>query len=175
MVSRSFGNPAYTLEDLQNAVGTFVARAAEKLRGQGSCAGAIMVFAQTSPFRDTPQYGRSITVPISTATADTMALTNAAAAGLASIYREGYAYAKAGVMLSELIDRDRVPQDLFASAERHGKSVALMAALDKVNARYGSGALTTGTTIAGGLWRMKQDRKSPCYSTRWPDLLRIKR
>lgn len=112
MVSRSFGQSVFDLEDLESAVGNFIFRAAEKLRNQESCAGAVMVFAQTSPFKDTAQYGRSITVPISTATDDTLTLTNAAMTGLAAIYKMGYAYAKAGVMLTELIERDRVPKDV---------------------------------------------------------------
>jgi DNA polymerase V len=174
MVSRSFGNSVYELADLENAVGSFVERAAEKLRSQGSCAGSIMVFAHTSPFRDTPQYSRSITVPISTATGDTLALTGAAMSGLSAIYKLGYAYAKAGVMLSELVDKDRVPADLFSDTEAKGKSASLMAALDKVNARFGRGALTTGSAAAGGIWRMRQDRRSPCYSTQWSDLIRVR-
>jgi len=175
MVSRSFGQPVYELADLENAVGSFVDRAAEKLRSQNSCAGAVMVFAQTSPFRDTPQYGRSITVPNSTATDDTLHLTSAATAGLKSIYRDRFAYSKAGVMLIELIDRELVPRDLFSCDEQRGKSAALMAALDKVNARFGRGALTTGAAAAGEIWRMRQDRKSPSYTTSWDDLIRIKR
>lgn len=103
MVSRSFGQSVFDLADLESAVGNFIFRAAEKLRNQDSCASAVMVFAQTSPFKDMPQYGRSITVPISTATDDTLTLTNAAMTGLAAIYKPGYAYAKAGVMLTELI------------------------------------------------------------------------
>lgn len=174
MVSRSFGQSVFELTDLENAVGNFIFRAAEKLRNQQSCAGAVMVFAHTSPFKDTPQYGRSITVPISTATDDTLALTNAAIAGLAAIYKPGYAYSKAGVMLVDLVARDRVPKDLFSSQEQKGKSLALMAALDKVNARFGRGALTTGAAAIQTRWRMKQDRRSPCYSTRWTDLIRIK-
>lgn len=174
MVSRSFGQPVFELADLENAVGNFTFRAAEKLRNQESCAGAVMVFAQTSPFRDTAQYGRSITVPISTATDDTLALTNAAMTGLAAIYKPGFAYAKAGVMLTELIEHDRVPQDLFSEPELKGKSQALMAALDKVNARFGRGALTTGAATAQARWGMKQDRRTPRYSTHWSELIRLK-
>lgn len=174
MVSRSFGNSVYALQDLEHAVGAFVSRAAEKLRGQNSCAGSILVFAQTSPFRDEPQYARSLTVPIATATDDTLMLTHAALTGLAALYRHGFAYAKAGVLLSELVERERVPQDLFMREQQRGKSAALMATLDKVNARFGRGTLKTGTASAQGIWRMRQRKKSPCYSTRWDDLIRVK-
>jgi DNA polymerase V len=174
MASRSFGQSVFELQDLENAVGNFIARAAEKLRSQESCAGAVMVFAHTSPFRDTPQYSRNITAPISNPTDDTLVLTNAAMAGLAAIYRPGFAYAKAGVMLSELIEREHVPKDRFNNVEQREKSFKLMAALDKVNARFGRGKLTTGAAATHGIWRMKQDRKSPSYATAWSDLIRLR-
>lgn len=175
MVSRSFGQTVYELTELENAVGNFVSRAAEKLRAQESCAGSVMVFAHTSPFRDTPQYSRCITVPIPTPTDDTLALTSAALAGLAAIYKPGFAYAKAGVMLSELVEQEHVPKDLFSDLEQRGKASALMSALDKVNARFGRGALTTGAAATQGTWRMRQDRKSPAYTTSWSGLIRVRR
>lgn len=174
MVSRSFGQPVYELADLKNAVGSFVGRAAEKLRSQASGAGAVMVFAQTSHFH-APQYGRSVTVPIATTTNDTLHITNAALAGLALIYREGFGYSKAGAMLTELIDRDCVPLDLFSGIEQKGKSAALMATLDMVNASFGRGALTTGAAADGRIRRMRQDCRSPAYTTSWSDLIHLRR
>ena len=179
MVSRSFGNPVYDLPDLRQAVGSFIARAAEKLRHQRSCAGAVMVFIRTSPFRtQEPQYSRSVTVPIAEATDDTLQLTQAALSGLTGIYRPGYSYAKAGVMLLELCGKSRVPTDLFSDLEQRTKSTALMATLDKVNAKFGRGALTTAITLSAANnpapFKMRQDRKSPAYTTQWDGLIRIR-
>lgn len=176
MVSRSFGSPVFELDDLQQAVGAFASRAAEKLRSQASAAGAVVVFIQTSPFREQdPQYSRSLTVPLSTATDDTLRLTRAALVGLKRIYQPGYAFAKAGVMLRELVDRDKVHGDLFSVSESP-KSDALMAALDRVNSRFGKKALVTGVAAGGenGVWKMRQGNKSPNFTTRWDELLRLR-
>lgn len=175
MVSRSFGERVYTLDELQHAVSVFAGRAAEKLRAQTSAAGALMVFIQTSPF-DKPelQYGRAMTVPLAVASDDTMELTNAALLGLERIFQPGFAFAKAGVLLSELVDRDKVHQDLFAQAEVP-KSAALMAALDKVNSKFGRNALTTAAAATrGGAWKMRQSKKSPGYTTDWAGLIRVR-
>lgn len=174
MVSRSFGSPAFERTELQSAVSTFIGRAAEKLRKQASCTSMVMVFIHTSPFRTSePQYSRSITVPLATATDDTLLLTQAALAGLDAIYRPGYAFAKAGVMLSALVDRDRVPQDLFASPLIASRN--LMTTLDRVNAKFGRGMLTTAAALSkGSVWAMRQDRRSPKYTTDWGGLIRVR-
>jgi DNA polymerase V len=179
MVSRSFGAAVYDLPDLEQSVAAHIGRAAEKLRRQQSCAGCVSVFIHTSPFRtNDPQYSRSITIPISPATDDTLLLTNAALAGLRRIYKPGYAFAKSGTMLAELIDRNRVPRDLFSNVATSSKTASLMATLDQVNAKFGRGSMTTGAahrvTAAYAPQAMRQERKSPAYTTQWDALIRIK-
>lgn len=174
MVSRSFGAPVYDLAELQNAVGEFIGNAAVKLRKQSSCAGLVMVFIRTSPFRvGDAQYGGSLVVPLPSPSNDTLLLSAAALAGLAVIYKPGFAYAKAGVMLSELVNQDYVPQDLFAEPQvRDGE---LMVALDKINAKFGKGKLVTGVAMSrDAVWKMRQNRRSPRYTTRFDDLIRIR-
>lgn len=176
MVSRSFGAPIYHLTDLQEAVATFAGRAAEKLRGQGCCTGALTVFIHTSPFkREEPQYSPSLTLPLPLLTADTLELTRMALAALDMVYRPGYAYAKAGVLLSELVPLGKVQPDLFAvQSKTGGKPAALMAVIDRANARFGRGALKSAATITQGRWCMQQRKKSPSYTTKWGDLLRLR-
>ncbi|WP_153117672.1 Y-family DNA polymerase [Rhodocyclus tenuis] len=176
MVSRSFGNSVHELADLQQAVAHFVGRAAEKLRSQGSCAGCLTVFIRTSPFRrDDPQYSQSLTLPLAVASDDTLELTTVATEGVRAIYRPGFPYAKAGVLLGELLGKDKVPRDLFADEHGSGRLAALMAAVDRVNGKFGRGTLKTGaSTGSRGAWQMRQGRKSPCYSTRWEDLVRVR-
>jgi DNA polymerase V len=100
--TRSFGGAVTELGDLVAAVTRFASGAAVKLRAQGSRAGQLMVFAHTSPFRPGPKYSRSITVPLRRPTADTMDLVHAATLGMRAIYRPGFNFAKAGVMLMDL-------------------------------------------------------------------------
>ncbi|GBG14402.1 DNA polymerase V [Novimethylophilus kurashikiensis] len=171
VVSRSFGAPVYDLPDLEQAVGTFAARAAEKLRGQSLAAGAVRVFIHTSPFRtQEPQYGKSVTLPFHAACDDTLRITGASLAGLKHIYQPGYAFSKAGVMLDALIARDKVPVDLFEMVDG-SKSQELMRVLDSVNSKFGKGSIATGAACgAPGAWTMRQSNKSPAYTTQWDEL-----
>ena len=105
MSSRSFGTPVENIAELREAVASYIARAAEKLRQQGSASAAVYVFVQTNRFKtDEPQYSCGVTVPMVDPTDDTMLLTRAAFQGLAAIYRQGFRYKKAGVMLTLLSD-----------------------------------------------------------------------
>ena len=176
MCSRSFGAPVYDLSDLRQAVATFVARAAQKLRGQGSCAGSILVFIQTSAFKpNEPHYSGSKTIPLSVPIDDTLELTRVAMAVLEGLYRDGFAYAKAGVMLGELFAKDRVQPDLFGANpnQNSGKSAAIMEVLDRANSKFGRGTLGSAAALAVGVWVMKRGSVSPAYTTRWADLIKI--
>ena len=114
--TRSFGRPVTELRDLIEAVSDFSSRAAEKLRRQNGVAGLVMVFIRTSPFRKTPQYSRSMVVPLRSPTSDTPALATAAAHALRMIYRPGFVYAKAGVMLLDLAPSSRVQLGVNSSS-----------------------------------------------------------
>ncbi len=172
MSSRSFGQPIYELKEMEEAVATYVGRAAEKLRRQGSAAGAIYVFVQTNEFKpNEPQYNRGVTVPLAIPSGDTIALTRSALRGLKAIFRTGFAYKKAGIMLVELEPADRVATDLFEEGNRE-KSAALMRVLDAANAKFGRGTLRVCAEGVSQAWTMKRLRKSPNYTTDWNDLIR---
>jgi DNA polymerase V len=176
--TRSFGQPVTLLADLQEAVTEFAGRAAEKLRKQGSCTGQVLVFIRTSPFRkQDKQYSRSTVVPLRRPTDDSRAISQAALMGLASIYQPGYRYAKAGVMLLALndasIEQGELALEDDACLLREAEGPRLMQALDAVNQRYGRGALLLASAgLAGDLrvWGMKQERKTPGYTTCWADM-----
>lgn len=175
MVSRSFGLPVTQKEDLGRALAHFTARAAEKLRAQDCVAGNLSLFIRTSPFRaKEPQYSQSLTAPLQPPTANTLSLTQVALQGLERIYREGFSYAKAGVLLMGLMPQEQAPSDLFEAGPVSPKGQALMATLDKVNARFGRSALTTAVAQGTGLWSPRRDRTSPAYTTRWSDLIRVR-
>lgn len=176
--TRSFGHPVTTLQDLQEAVTEFASRAAEKLRRQGSHAAQVLVFVRTSPFRaQDKQYSSSTVVPLRRPTDDSLAISQAALTGLSSIYKVGYRYAKAGVMLLELAPADRVQTELDLGEPECEAGGAgrdrLMTALDAVNHRYGRGTLTLGSAGLAGeerAWSMKQERRTPRYTTRWAEM-----
>jgi DNA polymerase V len=162
---------------------TFASRGAEKLRAQSSAAGAVSVFIRTSPFRSKdPQYSRSVTVPLRRPTGDTHAIVGAAVMGLKAIFRDGFRYAKAGVMLLNLQPEDVVQAELdLVGSGAPGEMDAgdgldrtrLMAAVDGVNRRFGRGSLTVASAGAGNRakgWEMRQERRTPRYTTAWDEM-----
>lgn len=160
-----------TFEELAEAVTSYVSRAAEKLRGQGSIAGSLLVFVRTNPFRTKdPQYQNSVTVPLPQATDDTLVLVRWALRALRRMYRPGYAYAKAGAMLSELRPKGSVQASLFPSAGDPWKSERLMAAMDAANRKWGRGTLKLASAGTENHWAMRRDRMSPGYTTDWEGL-----
>lgn len=169
IASRSFASMVTDLPVLKDALSTFVANACAKLRAQNSQAAVIQVFLQTNRFRkDLPQYSPSLAVPLPQPTHDTLVVNRWADALCERMFREGYQYKKAGVMLSELSPVTHQQGDwLEASPPGHSK---LMQALDHLNARYGRGAIKVSTQGAYQGWQMRQERKSPNYTTDWDDV-----
>lgn len=173
--TRSFGAPVYTLEPLKEAVSEFTSRAAEKLRAQSSHAAEVLVFIRTSPFRRTPQYSRSVVVPLSQPGADTPALVNAALAGLCAIYMPDFQYAKAGVMLLGLSPAGQQQFELdfqptLAEVGLLNRKAALMQTVDAINNRWGKDSLKVGSAKIGSAprdWTMKQGRRSGTCTTDW--------
>lgn len=171
--TRSFGHPVTDLNDLSEAVTEFACRAAVKLRKQNSLVAQVLVFIRTSPFRKDPQYSRSTTIPLRRPSADTALIVGAALAGLRAIYRQGFKYAKAGVMLLDL-QSDTVDQwELDLQDEDAPDRGKLMTTLDGLNQRYGRGTvLMASAGLAGDkrAWAMKQERRTPGYTTCWADM-----
>lgn len=172
--TRSFGHPVTELGDMNEAITEFASRAAQKLRKQGSLTGQVLVFIRTSPFRKDTQYSGSTTVPLRRPSADTAVIVNAALAGLRAIYQTGFKYAKAGIMLLEL-QPDKVQQielDLQDDDEQEDRG-RLMTTLDTLNQRYGRGTvLMASAGLAGDRrsWSMRQERRTPGYTTCWDDM-----
>jgi DNA polymerase V len=172
--TRSFGRSVEALEPLAEAVSEFASRAAEKLRKQSSHASDVLVFIRTSPFRRDPQYSRSMIVPMRRPTDDTSAIVGAALMGLRAIYQPGYRLAKAGVMLLDIqpASREQFELDLGEPVAERDRS-RLMKAMDSVNGRWGKGTVKVGSGRVGEAprdWGMKQDRRTPAYTTEWSDM-----
>lgn len=171
MSSRSFGTPVESIQELGESVASYLATAAEKLRRQKSVAGAVYVFLLTNRFKESePQYNAGITVPMPDATGDTLALTSAALKGLAAIFRPGFRYKKAGVMLTLLSDTAASQVTLFDDPVLRAKSVKLMAAMDAINREFGRGTIQSGAGGVAQRWAMRAENRSPRYTTRWDEL-----
>ncbi|WP_034641262.1 Y-family DNA polymerase [Chitinilyticum aquatile] len=171
LCSRSFGQPICRYRELAEAVSTYVARAAEKLRKQQSLAGGLAVYIRTNPFRpDDPQYSKHIAVPLSQASDDTLLLTRAALWVLKRIYRRGFSYAKAGVMLLDLQPRTGIQGYLFAEQADPLKRALLNDTMDAINRRWGRGTLRVASTGNNQSWKMRQNLVSPCWTTRWDEI-----
>ena len=178
--TRSFGQPISDLQALEQAVSTFASMAAQKLRRQASHTAHVLVFIHTSPYRKGPQYARSITVPLLRATSDTVPIVHAALTGLRRIYRSGYAFIKAGVMLLDLHSAKlrQGELDLEMLEAQDCARERLMGVLDELNQRYGRGTLklaSAGIEAKGerASWTMRQERRSPAYTTSWNDMLEV--
>jgi DNA polymerase V len=170
--SRSFGIKVTALSDLEEAVSLYVNRAAEKLRRQKSYAGAITVFINTSRFNEpTDNYSNAFRIPLPTQTVSTIVLTKAAIWGLRKIYRSGYKYQKAGVMLTELVDAETRQSDLFGLVPKGYTSHALMNVVDSINNRMGQGTIRLASEGFIKTWSMRRESKSRNYTTDWNELL----
>lgn len=165
--TRSFGRPVEELEPLVEAVSEYASRAAEKLRRQNGLAGQVQVFAHTSPFREGPRYSRSIILPLLRPTADTALIARSAIAGIQRIYEPGFELVKAGVILLDISDGRTQQAELDLGDASKDRS-ALFSALDRINQRYGRGTLhlaATGVDAGSARWGMKQERRTPRYTT----------
>ena len=174
--SRSFGTMVTRWEDMSEAIATHAVRAAEKLRGEGGHAGRISVFIQTNRFReDLPQYGRSGSCELQPVTDVTpVILANALEIGR-RLWRPGFHYKKAGVMLCELAFEE-VQGTLFDRRDEK-RDERLMTAIDRINQRMGSETVHPAATGFKDRrsWAMRQSFRSPRYTTQWTDIPRTRR
>ena len=168
--SRSFGTSVTDLKSLEESVALYTSLAAEKLRGQKSCAGSVQVYILTNHFSETdPHYSNSITISLPTPTNDTLCLTRAATGGVRAIFRPGFRYQKAGVILTEIVPESGVQKDLFSLPD-DGKGASLMSAVDDINRRLGRRTVHSAAEGFRQPWRMKQEHRSPRYTTSWDEL-----
>jgi DNA polymerase V len=166
--SRSFGTYVHDRPQLEEAVASYIAIAAEKLRSQKSLAGMVQVYIRTNPHKkDHPQYQPGVTIPLPSASDDTLRLTRAALWGLRRIYQPGYAYQKAGVALLGITQAGNQQLTLFSRAKDNTR---LMAVMDRINGIWGRGTLHSAAEGISKDWKMKRERMSPSYTTRWDQL-----
>jgi DNA polymerase V len=173
MASRSFGRAVEAQHELNESVAVYVARAAERMRRQRLATANLIVFVETNRFKPAdPQHSGSKAAQLPVATADTGKLIQAAMAALDRLYRPGFRYKMAGVILLDLVPASRVQASLF-DAPDDARSIARMKALDALNARFGRGTVAYGTAGERQAWGLRREFISPRYTTEWSELLRV--
>jgi DNA polymerase V len=185
MCSRSFGSPVTELPELIEVVSQFASRVAEKARHQEAAAGAVHVFVTTSPFRKHDrQHSPSLTVPLLRPSADTRVILGTAVRAIQQMYRPGFNYAKAGVMLVDLQPQgvQQGELDLFGNSD-DAPGVAstgpsrLMGAVDSLNRRFGRGAVAVASAqhqARNVQHAGRQLRRSPRYTTRLEEVVTVR-
>lgn len=173
MSSRSFGAMVTTHAELLEAVSWHTHMAAEKLRKQRCLAGAVYVFIDTNRFRtQDPQHNAGLVRTLPVPSSDTRTLTASAAHTLKLLYRPGFSYKKAGVMMMHLNPQRSGSPDLFVepSPAENARSTALMLAIDTVNLRWGRNSIKVASTGVTATWTMRSESRSPRYTTQWSEL-----
>jgi DNA polymerase V len=156
---------------MQQAVATYVARAAVKVRKQGSVAGHLQVWLETSHFNQSAKHFPARGIRLETSTASTPELLAAARPLVEKMFREGIDYRKAGCLLTDLRPAASAQLTLFDDKAARQKTAALMDAVDKINQLHGRGAVrfgAEGTTESD--WQARFNQLSPQYTTSWADL-----
>jgi DNA polymerase V len=170
--SRSFGVPVESLGELREAVAAYMTKAAERLRRSRIAAGVVTVFINTSHFDPGHRYSNAATFELACSTDATDELLAWALKGLEQIYRPGYRYKKAGVMLNRLAPAGQLSIRLFGDG-RFEKSRKVMKAVDEINARHGRNTIRFGAVPAAGRRETKFLRRSRRYTTCLAEVLRV--
>ena len=159
-VSRSFGKKVESLEKLEESITTHCLNAAEKIRNDNQITRSITVFIRTSPFdKNRKYYSNSITIDLPIATDNSLELVKVSISGLKKIYKYGYFYQKAGIVLSKLKEQSEKEFNLFAPIMEN-KSQTLMKAIDFTNAKYGRNAISIAQAGINKSWKMRREHSS---------------
>lgn len=178
ITSRAFGRMVTSKAEMAEAVAVYVSRLAEKLRSQHSVAASLEVFINTSHFATSgPRYANAVTLRLPQPTAYTPELVAWALRGLDMIYRPGFKYHKAGVVVKGLVPETSRQLNLFGEGEggpdRLERNRRLMEVLDHINRTMGRGTIQIGTAGLRQNWAMRRSKLSPRYTTRWNEILEV--
>ena len=168
--SRSFGHTIYDYNDLKEALSYHVSRCCEKLRNQSSLASVVSLYLYANKKNRDYLFQPSITLNLTEPTDDTGVFIQAIEMGLKKIYDANMGYKKAGIMLNGLVSKTCYQPDLFATVKTRPE---LMRCLDDINLKYGKDSLKFASLGFEKKWAMRANAKSPNYTTRWSDLLKV--
>ena len=173
-VSRSFGKKVQSLEKLQESITTHCLNAAEKIRNDNQTTRSITIYIRTSPFdKNKKYYSNSITIDLPVSTSNSLELVKTAINGLKKIYKYGYFYQKAGIILSKLTESKDNELNLLAPIMEN-KSQTLMKAIDFTNARYGRNAISIAQAGINNTWKMRREHSSKIDTGSFENLPSIK-
>ena len=172
--SRSFGERLTDKKPIAEAVSNFAASCGRKLRNQNSTASNLLVFIHTNPFnKELPQYYNQILVQLPVPTNDSTELIHYAACALDKIFKQGYQYKKAGVIVGDIAPELPRQASLFDDRDRT-KYAKVMKVMDSLNDRYGLQKVRVASQGFGRRWKMKNEKLSPCYSTQLREIIEVK-
>ena len=168
--TRSFERNLVHFSDIQERITTFSVACAEKLRRQNDCCTALLVFLRTNSHRqELDQYNNSTVVKLPFATNSSIELVKFATEGLQRIFRQGYQYKKAGVVIMDFKPENEIQLNLFENS--NPKHTQLMKTMDVINHCYGQQKIRLASQDQKRVWKMKQERLSPRYTTRLQDII----
>ena len=157
MTSRTFGKVITNRDEIADAVVSFAEKTAKQLRDEGSVAGSIMTYLRGDRFRqDLPFYSNSCQVRLDTPSSDTMTIVRQALNAFNNIWRDGYAYRKAGVMALDVQHGGGIQLNVFDTND-HGKLRRLMNSIDGINNMYGSRSVKLAPGLQRGQWAPTQN------------------
>lgn len=170
--TRSFETMYTEFAQMKERVATFAVSCAEKLRKQKSCCNALTVFIYTNPHRrDLPQYSRSITLKLPFATNSSIEVSNFALKALQHIFKPHFHYKKAGVIVHDFTAQNA--QQLSVFENRNLRHIPVMDAIDAINLRFGQQKVRLAAQDPKRIWKMKQQKLSPRYTTSLDDVITI--
>ena len=185
-VSRSFGKKIDFFNEIESALIVYVQKACSKMRSQKLFCKTITIFLKTSKYQS-KIYANSQTFNFIEATNDTRVIWKKSKKLLSVIYKKNFFYNKVGVILSNLCSNKRIQQSLISNIERsnldESNEIKVMNLIDKVNKKFGYGKLRLSSDAVGSFynknkkqinWFMKSNYRSPCYTTKWCDIPKIK-
>ena len=172
-VSRSFGKKVESLNKLKESITTHCLNAAEKIRIDKQTTRAVTVFIRTSPFdKNRKYYSNSITIDLPIATSNSLELVKSAINGLQKIYKYGYFYQKAGIVLSKLKEASENEFNLLAPIMENN-SQTLMKAIDFTNAKYGRNAISIAQAGINNSWKMRREHSSKIDTASFDSLPKV--
>lgn len=171
--SRSFREPVADIAAMKEAIASYISRAAFKIRNHGLSAAALTVFLRTSRFGSGDHYYNAATIELPVSSQSTRELLGYALKAVDGIFRPGYRYKKAGVLLHGLLPVSQVQPSMIDTIDRR-REECLMSAVDGINNRLGNGIIRFAAEGLKQPWRLKADNLTPAYTTRWSDIPVVK-
>lgn len=174
LTSRSFRNPINTIQPLKEAIATFISRATEKLREQHCVASYVQVFIRTGHHEQQSIYRGNTGMELPHPTDSTPEFIAASHECLKKIFKGGYSFKKAGVILTGIVPKKHQQLELFTPLPEYELQEKLMKIMDHANWRWGSDTIQYGANGINQKWRHRQEKRSPNYTTQWDEILTIK-